>query len=895
MAKNGYKVTRSNYTLKEFHKNAPDGAIYERDFMTTENLSGWRGGMFPHGENGFKMTFNETPSGARKHYFGEYLKNASGDTSWTLASGATKGEAQSEGKIVLKSDNSTLLSYAYYGSCTELIKSSIRDIIEKYPAEAFSTDQECTLDINFYSGCTYILNNDFGIDFMSDGVNASKASTPLRDMNASFSRYFINSGQTPCGCASWRTVGLVMGELDPCATKTNGGYDYYTELKAINAGVTTADVLITRCYYNGQPLYLTNTPNLSIKPSPVEIDAAFENFDDFERLLLNRESNPLYTAELDFPHETERGIETYRKRFTWPLNGDWNLDISSVQYEEYVRSLLGLADFYDSYRTDNLWRMMTHDSIKNMDITFSRSDLNEDADDYNEGTTKIQGLLWAYGRLFDEIKRSIDNIRAANNVTYDGQNNLPDYFLSDSLGLSGWEVSNSTEGLDKNAKVTFEHDDIEYGVVDANVRFLSNLKINSKSILSRKGTRYGIEMALGLFGYKSQDFAEKLGQVGDYELSEYVYVTSAKTHDDDIIAWAPADDELSAEKYGTYRENSVTDVADNEAFNPIKGLPVDVFYYNNNDGELWKTIIPWFGKPETLDGNPYFQMNGGWGKLASGIYSETINYLSISPTIAELTKIRQNTLKECGTGCYCYVTDISDFDTYFPNETSLPDEQKHYFVLYDVDNVEKLGEDGWNPIKTEAEIERKNYLEKVVDEYRGNNPHIGYGNYDDGEEFIKYLEKIFKGAIDSNSFRDEAYDCDTGEVLTGITEQGFNVEEVKDNKKCWYFYDKDKYPLDDTRKMEKLTVGDDGYNYDSSQLEYVACDVPAADVRDESIREDDSNTIFAEPSIVNSKKFELKFKTRGEDETEFIKKAVLPYVKQIVPSTAIFEISFENR
>ena len=271
---------------------------------------------------------------------------------------------------------------------------------------------------------------------MSDGSNIGANDDKLRCMALSYRKYTVTEAEAPCGCIGWRLVGLVDGRLDPCAWEKNGGYDYYTKLRADVTDETTHEtisktVTIIRYFFNGIPYYLTDTPNVSIRPSILEIDRVFEEFDDFERLLLNKKSEPIYTAELDYPHETQRGIETYRKHFTWPLSGKWNLDISSQLYSEYVNDLLTLANFYDEYRTDNLWRMMTHDSIKNMDITFSRPDKNEDSEDYNEGTSKVQGLLWAYGRLFDELKRSIDNVRATNTITYSGQNNVPDYFLSE--------------------------------------------------------------------------------------------------------------------------------------------------------------------------------------------------------------------------------------------------------------------------------------------------------------------------------------------------------------------------------------------------------------------------------------------------------------------------------
>ena len=55
MAKTGYTVTSSNYTIKKVHKDTSKGLVYERDYMATTNLGGWEGTAFPNSEYNFKM------------------------------------------------------------------------------------------------------------------------------------------------------------------------------------------------------------------------------------------------------------------------------------------------------------------------------------------------------------------------------------------------------------------------------------------------------------------------------------------------------------------------------------------------------------------------------------------------------------------------------------------------------------------------------------------------------------------------------------------------------------------------------------------------------------------------------------------------------------------------
>ena len=60
MSNNRYIITKSNYTLKEKHKELKNGNfIYERDYMVTTNLGGYDSGAIPYGESNFKFVHNQ--------------------------------------------------------------------------------------------------------------------------------------------------------------------------------------------------------------------------------------------------------------------------------------------------------------------------------------------------------------------------------------------------------------------------------------------------------------------------------------------------------------------------------------------------------------------------------------------------------------------------------------------------------------------------------------------------------------------------------------------------------------------------------------------------------------------------------------------------------------------
>lgn len=868
MAKSGYTITKSNYTIKKAHNNTSDGTVYERDFMATNNLGGWNSGSIPNSENGFKMVYRNGDALMRQHHFGDFLKNENGSDIWTLNSGATQSEVGEDSKIVLKTDNSTLSSYAYYGNCVQLIQSSIRKIINNFPSEMYSTSKEIEDGVfTTINDIKYYFYNDFDIDITTIKLNENILNdvNKLRYFALSSARYMLFFQKED---GTWESEGCITN-WHVIVPSFNCEYD-----REIIIGTKKRTIKIRRYLFNNEPLYLTNTPNVKIRLSDSDIESFFNSIDDFQRVLLNRDTIPIYTAKLDYLYETDKGvIETYKKSFTWPTTNGWNLDITSKKYEKYIESLLNLASFYDEYYTDNLWKNMTHDSIKNMDITFSRKNSDEDIDDYNEGTSKVQGVLWACGRLFDEIKRYIDNIKAINTITYDNNGNLPNYFLTDNLNLHGWEITSAVNGLKKNNTINnlFDGFPKEYTVDDANIVFLKNLKLNSKNIFSKKGTRKGIESILGVFGLISDDYVKEITNNdfinGDYKLTEYIVEADTKNKD---FMRTESNNLLPAEIYNNYKENISTDNPDNQQKDTLEGLPVMLYYYKKNN-VLMKTIVPWFKSMGELDGKPYFQLYGGWGKISgltenTSSYTETIGYLQIVKNYSDLNRIPKSKLLKKDYNIV-YVDEIRDTDS------------SHYFI--------KEGDNDWQEIsETDTKVIE---LKNIIDEYRGNNPHTGFGNYDDGKEYLKMFENIFYFTEKEGLFTDDAYDCKDGELIDDIGRQGFNLTTHIDNKKCYYFYDLDEYDVSDKMGLRRLIPK--GTTFQDVDMGLVNGSPWGEDVTNTN---KGKNTIQSEYSIINVKNFGVEFFIKNNDEKNYIQNSVVPYLMQMVPSTTILNISYVN-
>ena len=865
---NGYKITRSNYTLKKRHQTLSGGVVYERDFMTTTNLGGWDSGSIPYGENNFKMYYRAL-SNAKKHtYHGEWLKNeCNSGIVWT-AECVPSGETSENKQIKIKPNYNSLLDFAYYGSCTELIKSTITKIIKTFPAEMFVFSGE---EFGFERN---ILRNGFNINFVDKVV--PEGENELRYFLKSYLSYYIDFGDG--------TIATINdAELIESNKKCNTfKVKIYTDKGNYN--------IEGKLYKGGAYAIETDDLPIGAKITPLEEikEDFFNALDDFENVILNRGTNPKYTAILDTPFETENGVETYQAVYTWPSENGWNISIDTFEFEEYVKRLLSVANFYDEYYTNNLWRMLTHDSIKAMDIAYSNPEKDEDQDDYNVGTTRLEGLFWAFGRQFDEIKRYIENVKNTPRVTYNGNNNVPDYFLTDLLNLAGWEIGNIDTSLNKEDKTDYLFDGVlnGYNANDANNIFLKSLRLNSSSILGRKGTREGVENVLNLFGFMSYDMWKMLKNEDidyDYKLDEFVGVVDNAYSAVTLISGETID-LLPLEKANLCKYSISTDTIEGKERDTVEGLPCAVKYAEGEDGIIYKYLVPWFNKNETYDGNLYFQARGGWGEnngdALNGVgYDETVKYIIIVDNVSDLKDISKNRIYN---GVFAYVNNIE----------SLPSGSSNYFELKNVEySYVTTGDTGWNNI-SQAEIDdnqtprakKVNYIEHLVEDFKANNPHVGYGRYDFGQEYFEYLENPLKYSLEGDDmFNECAYDCYGNLIFSAKT---FDINTlVKDNMKCKYFE-----PLTRNGIVECINGEEDnsGSTFESDVYTYDFVNGESGNT---------ANEVTCD-SIINSKRMIIRFYTDKKFKTEFenfIKTSVLPYLRQVLPSDVIYGYTIEDR
>ena len=729
MARNRFIKTRSNYVLKGLHQTTNVGNVYERDWMTIADLNTYAPGSLPsYGLNGFKMVIDDSINLKKRHQYGSWLKNESCDTIstyWSLKCMDDADEILSSTSphAILKPDYTSLLDFAYYGSAQMLVQGAVSQIISHFPGEIYLMDTYITIG----GKRLYNVDNPFNIDLDSVHFSDEPIDEPLRILSLSYEDYILI--KTDGGSESIVSWDRNMMNSNTCTPSE-------TLLSVVKLGFgdsTDSSPAVMLYYYNinGEKRLFHDGyyQNASIRPKNKTINKFFKTLDDFQSLLLNRKTN--YTAVLDTPQETDRGNITYKKSYTWPKTGigDWNIDISSGRYKDYLNSLLKIAEFYDGSNSDNIWRAMTHEAIIAYDWTLTRVNqdgFQEETDSPN--SKRIKAILQIAGREFDEIKKYVDGISYSNTVTYDEVKNNPDNFLSDTLTNYGWDIKIPIPTkLSKYTTLPLYPSHVDgYSVHDANTEFYRRLLLNSAAILSAKGTKKSIEMVLSLFGYRSLNFVEhsfhdifRNGKVvtvhwddlfederkdilrNVYDITEYVYVAG------------------DANRNGLYsmgatenvkRVNSQKMTYDSSDLDEFQGLPLrEVLIPKEREGEtvIESYLIPWYDRNKKYDSDIYFESKGGWGLTQTktttvpeygDVYIETSDELKIYDEGVKYLKFRENIedLLNC-VGEYpkvndvYYVYDISDAEKY--DFGILYDEDKptlsHYFILksYEHDDV----------------------------------------------------------------------------------------------------------------------------------------------------------------------------------------------------------------
>lgn len=771
--------SHSNYVLKSKHQNVNDGTIYERDITTIGGVNQFSKGMTPiYRSNNFIISVRNDTGSTNVYNNSKWEKSTSASTIWTLenVSGMTSNNDDSNDvKIVLKQDYYDFCDFAYYGSLSELFRASVTDILDRFPGELYCTsnniyyttyetiNQETIEDSVILGGENlYNLDNPFGIDIYSLSKHGEDANPLKFFADDGYKNYqIIKKDGNIIDIKSWN--------VEEPSDKTCKGYKICNVV--LNKKVPNEEIYIfvyigddDKIFYMCDTSLDPSLKGMHIRPKEEFISEFYNKCDNFQKLIMNRKSTPLYKAVFSVLKENEYGFYRDFETFVFPTTfGGYNIIANDYGFSDYTKRLADIGEFYDNRVSDNIYRSMTHEAIKNFDWTYTKEYTQGDEEEYVFGGQKIQKALRVIGREFDEIKSYIDNIKNIRKLSYDERSNMPDYFLKYSLDSDGWDIKlpypyegnvdddenecaftiSSQDKIVKPYSSSLIEDDMnkygffmykgdiddeannidipniysgtdyhfasaensgstwyrcttrnrikpytsdkEYSYHDMSNEFLRRLRLNSKYIWRHKGTLEGIEMILGMFGLKSKRFCDlsNKGFDADYEISEYSWSTEPIEdkwdclHNMYYFDWVNSTKNIVYDYRGT---SEYTNASASSDYVSYQGLPVGYKDVGPEESKR-RFLYPNFNKDEKYDGDPYFQMKGGWQNKVyengskkyyfqfnedftniiksdtKPIYKETVKSIKSVNTLSDLLSI---SIGDTFDGDICFVSSIYD-------------------------------------------------------------------------------------------------------------------------------------------------------------------------------------------------------------------------------------------
>lgn len=410
-----------------------------------------------------------------------------------------------EGKIEFNNDKE-YADRSLYGSLKQRIGVTIKNIISKYPAGLYIdsttprgssrlTAEQIVYDpiantTEFKIQYSFIYNPFEIVLQEPQSTILPETNNSIRNFYSSYTKYDIElSGQTY----------NILSYTEP---------DTNNKITIKVAG---------RCFSG----YIGFYESYLIKPNNGVIENFYNDLDDLERVLLNRETYPIFNAGFNVPRDTHGGsvTEIVTQYVNWPTSKDgWNIQIVGLNFDLYVEKVSSYAEEIDNYKSNLVVRFLTSPQLYEFDTE----------------EKKIESIFQIYGQSFDKVKKFIDNIAYMRNITYDGINNVPDVLLknlAETLGLSTVDLFDEKT---LQESLYTRHDPQYVGIptginlIEAEVEFYRRILVNLAWLYKSKGTRKAIEFFLKFIGAPEPMI----------RLDEYIYRAdgglSSKTVEDDI-------------------------------------------------------------------------------------------------------------------------------------------------------------------------------------------------------------------------------------------------------------------------------------------------------------------------------------------------------------------------
>lgn len=852
-----YVKSYSNYIIKKSPLPTESGTIYENDLPTTGPDTNYvNGNRIEKTPGGFIFAVNDSPVEIKAYN----TTSVSGDT-YTLSdvnfkisdlqsiNGLGSSFLLKEQKFVeLNKTYDDFSKICYFGSTNAMLKSAIEGIINNFPAGLYVRNyQTSTISDTYITIPIEDIENNFNIDITDyKDILTNLPQSDLRVFHSSYLDFqLVLSNET------------IIGDVI--------GFTGYTE--QLNPTGITFQI-------SGQTL--TNSSEFHIRPKRSKFDEFVLTLDDFQRMLLNERTTPKYKTTLKIPVETETGIRYDFNTFIWATSDNYNLDIQSADYVYFLESLINSSNLIDELYSDNLYRMLTHETIKNFDSGIISREIDEfRAEEIAIGGTKITNLLRLYGRSFDELKKYIEGINTANNITYDGVNNLPNTYFDGKLNESGWDTFTILNNF-SNTGVTnnnmFMGLSGNYSVKEVDVELNKRLILNSKHILRSKGTRKSIRRLLGLFGvkeswYEMREFVQSVDSflTGDslYNIAELNYAI----YPEDNITQENKEDYVFSFDQTLYDNTNIglsakCPICDSENYITTGDTIVSGICVENN--HIFDLTGSTFGYPKPLISSNiyYFQQKGNWYRETGGIHIDSTGGTYVN-------EITYGNNPHIGDGTYDAGYDYVDQyrDTFKRYVRGKDDE------IFDVTAYSNKGF---------GVSQRKNIDNKKI-WYKNN---LIRDNYSTSDERLILNDKNFAIGFDGDKILQSFFYNNNETQKISNTSIGVYNHTMSDS-------DLDNIFVENKTGTTNIII--DGVSLSNNRTFKIHNNVNGngQDV-----------TVGSHTTITSGSTLSLKYNTTsgwswapygGEEEFALIRDMVLPYIEQIIPSTTIFDFVLKDK
>ena len=476
-----------------------------------------------------------------------------------------------------------------FGSLKERINISINRIISKFPASLLSDSTTVIRTTNYTAENITYDSNTNTTEFKSqqsifynpfDIVLAKPNSNTLVETDNEIRNFY----------SSYKNYSLIYSGVSYDITN-------YVEPTFDNNFIITFEV-------EGN-LFSGNTEvnvNFLIKPNDSIIEEFFKNLDDLEELLINRESNPIYTASFKVPRDSfdESATDLIGVDATWPVSRDgWNPQIIGIEFDQYVQRLYDLSDEIDDYKSNLIVRFLTSPQLFEFDTEDKRA----------------ESVFQLYGQSFDSVKKYIDNIAYMRHVSYDGISNIPDMLLKNLSQNLGLDTVNLFDEKSLNDILYTRQDSAYLGIpvgknlVESEYEFYRRILINLAQLYKSKGTRKALEFFLKFLGAPEPMI----------KIDEYVYdITSVPTEASTLVTVGDITDlkvnfdlynyingiEMGPIITGMTMSGS-TFVSYNTGMTPTSGTTLTRTDYPIDENGIPKSAT-------SSDGSIFFQKGSGW-------------------------------------------------------------------------------------------------------------------------------------------------------------------------------------------------------------------------------------------------------------------------------------------